>query len=158
MFGEEEVEALVLGARIVEGWADPALAHAATRALAKIEAVLPERLRGFMDAVPLDAPRDHWAAPVEIDIARLRGAIRQRQKLAFAYHAKGGEVTRRTVRPLLLSFYGSVWNLTSWCELRGDFRTFRLDGVRAPRFLDERFEPEPGRRLADLMARPADQR
>lgn len=158
MFGEEEIEALVLGARIVEGWADPALAHAASRALGKIEAVLPERLRGYMDAVPLNAPRDHWAAPVEIDIAALRRAIREGRKLAFTYQAKGGEVTERTVRPLLLSFYGSVWNLTSWCEMRGDFRTFRLDGVHAPRFLDERFEPEPGRTLADLMARPPEQR
>lgn len=158
MFGEEEIEALVLGARIVEGWADPALAHAATRVLAKIEAVLPERLRDYMDAVPLAAPRDHWAAPVEIDIAALRRAIRERQKLAFTYLAKGGDVTERTVRPLLLSFYGSVWNLTSWCEMRSDFRTFRLDGVHEPRFLDERFEPEPGRRLSDLMARPAEQR
>jgi predicted DNA-binding transcriptional regulator YafY len=158
MFGEEEIEALVLGARIVEGWADPALAHAAARALAKIESVLPERLRGYMDAVPLNAPRDHWAAPVEIDIAHLRRAIRERRKLAFTYQSKGGEVTERTVRPLLLSFYGSVWNLTSWCELRADFRTFRLDMVYAPRFLDELFEPEPGRRLADLMARPAELR
>ena len=158
MFGEEEIEALVLGARIVEGWADPALAHAATRVLAKVETVLPERLRGYMDAVPLDAPREHWAAPVEIDIALLRRAIRERRKLAFTYHAKGGERTERTVRPLLLSFFGAVWNLTSWCELRGDFRTFRLDMVYAPRFLDELFEPEPGRTLADLMARPPELR
>jgi predicted DNA-binding transcriptional regulator YafY len=158
MFGEEEIEALVLGARIVEGWADPALAHAATRVLAKVESVLPDRLRGYMDAVPLNAPRDHWSAPVEIDIAALRRAIRGRQKLAFTYQSKGGDVTERTVRPLLLSFYGSVGNLTSWCEKRGDFRTFRLDGVHAPRFLDERFEPEPGRTLADLMARAPEQR
>jgi predicted DNA-binding transcriptional regulator YafY len=158
MFGEEEIEALVLGARIVEGWADPGLAHAASKVLAKVESVLPDRLRGYMDAVPLDAPRDHWAAPVEIDIAALRRAIRERQKLAFIYRSKGGEVTERTVRPLLLSFYGSVWNLTSWCEMRRDFRTFRLDMVYAPRFLDELFEPEPGRTLADLMARPPELR
>ncbi len=158
MFGEEEIEALVLGARIVEGWADPGLAQAASRALAKVEAVLPERLRDYMDGVPLAAPRDHWAAPVEIDIAELRRAIRERQKVAFTYQAKRGDVTERTVRPLLLSFYGAVWNLTSWCEMRGDFRTFRLDGVHDARFLDERFEPEPGRTLADLLARPAELR
>lgn len=153
MFGEDEIEALVLGALIVEGWADPTLAHAASRVLAKVEAVLPDRLRDYMDAVPLAAPRDHWAAPVEIDIAELRRAIRERRKVAFTYQAKRGDVTERTVRPLLLSFYGAVWNLTSWCEMRDDFRTFRLDGVHDARFLDERFEPEPGRTLADLMAR-----
>ena len=67
-------------------------------------------------------------------------------------------MTERTVRPLLLSFYGAIWNLTTWCELRGDFRTFRLDGIHAPRFLDEVFESEPGRTLADLKARPPERR
>ncbi|MFV0292048.1 MAG: helix-turn-helix transcriptional regulator [Paracoccus sp. (in: a-proteobacteria)] len=158
MFGEEEIEALVLGARIVEGWADPALARAASKVLAKIEAVLPERLRDYMDAVALVAPRDHWSAPVEIDIAELRRAIRERRKLAFIYRSKGGDVTERIVHPLLLSFFGTVWTLTSWCEMREDFRTFRLDGVHDPRFLNEHFRSEPGHTLADLMARPAQAR
>ena len=158
MFDEEEIEALVLGARIVGGWADAGLARAAARALDKVEAVLPERLRSHMTGVPIDAPREHWVEPVEIDIRELRHAIRDRRKLAFGYRSKQGQMTERTVRPLLLSFYGAIWNLTSWCELRSDFRTFRLDGIRAPRFLDEFFEPEPGRTLADLKARPPDRR
>lgn len=158
MFNEEEIEALVLGARIVEGWADAGLGTAAARALAKIETVLPEHLRSYMTGVPINAPREHWAEPVEVDIREVRHAIRDGRKLAFSYRSKAGEVTERTVRPLLLSFFGAVWNLTTWCELRDDFRTFRLDGVREARFLDEFFRPEPGRTLADLMARPPELR
>src|SRR5688572_19542239 len=45
MFNEPEIEALVLGARIVESWADAELAEAASNVIAKIEAVIPDRLR-----------------------------------------------------------------------------------------------------------------
>ena len=158
MFDEEEIEALVLGARIVEGWADAGLAEAGARALGKIETVLPERLRSYMTGVPINAPREHWAEPVAVDLAEVRHAIRDGRKLAITYCSKAGEVTERVVRPLLLSFYGSIWNLTTWCELREDFRTFRLDLVEEARFLDELFDPEPGRTLPDLMARPPEER
>ena len=158
MFNEEEIEAIVLGIRIVESWADHGLAESASKALRKIEAALPDHLKDHLTSVPVDAPRNHWAEPIEIQRGALRRAIRERQKLAFVYHSKSGDETRRTVRPLLLSFYGAIWNLTAWCELRRDFRTFRLDLIRAPEFLDSHFPDEPGRRLSDLMARPAEDR
>lgn len=158
MFDEEEIEALVLGAQIVEGWADPGLAGASARALAKIEAVLPEALRRHMVELPVNAPPDHWAEPLAVELSAVRHAIRDRQKLWICYRSKAGEESTRTVRPLLLSFYGSIWNLTTWCEMRGDFRTFRLDLIAEAKFLDARFTDEPGKRLADLMARPVEER
>ena len=158
MFNEEEIEAIVLGLRIVDSWADHGMADAAMSACRKIEAALPPHLKEYMSAVPIDAPRDHWAEPIEIPRGALRRAIRDRQKLAFRYCAKSGELTDRVVRPLLLSFYGSIWNLTAWCEMREDFRTFRLDFIRMPEFLEDAFQDEPGKRLADLMARPAELR
>ncbi len=158
MFNEEEIEAIVLGIRIVESWADHALAASATQAMRKIEAALPPHLRDYMANTPIDAPRNHWAEPIEIQRGRLRRAIRERRKLSFSYCAKSGNETERTVRPLLLSFFGAIWNLTAWCELRQDFRTFRLDLIRAPLFLEEHFEEEQGKRLADLMARSPEAR
>ena len=157
MFYEEELEAIVLGIRIVESWADHSLADAAKRALRKIEAAVPEELRESMANIPVNAPANHWAEPIEIQRGALRRAIREKQKLSFVYRAKSGEETERTVRPLLLSFYGAVWNMTAWCELRRDFRTFRLDFIRAPKFLDAHFDEEEGKRLEDLLARPAEE-
>lgn len=154
MFSEEEIEAVVLGIRMVESWADHGLARSARSALRKIEAVLPPDLAASMENIPVNAPSNHWAEPIEIQRGRLRRAIRERRKLAFRYCSKAGEETERTVRPLLLSFYGAVWSMTSWCELRGDFRTFRLDLIREPRFMEDFFDDEPGKRLADLMDRP----
>ena len=153
MFTEEEVEALVLGARIVRSWADAGLAEAAGDVLAKVEAVLPARLRAYMNETPLDAPGHHWAEPVVIDLAELRRAVRDHLKLAFAYRDRDGAATRRTVRPLLISFFGPVWTLTAWCELRNDFRSFRLDRVSDLGVLGEAFRPEPGRTLHDYLRR-----
>lgn len=152
MFTGEEVEALVLGARIVRAWADAELAEAAAGVLAKVETVLPEELRVRMAATPLDAPLRHHAEPVEIDTGALRRAMRERRKVAFRYLDLKERTSERTVCPLLVSFYGPVWTLTAWCELRDDFRVFRLDRISEARFLDDRFGPEHGRRLAEVLA------
>ncbi len=158
MFTRDEMEALVFGARIVQSWADHGLAEAAARSLRKIEAVLPPDLRDDMAHVPIDAPANHHAVPIKIHRGTLRRAIREKRKVAISYRALSGAQSERVVRPLLLSFYGSIWSLTTWCELRSDFRTFRLDLVEDATYLDTHFDDEPGKRLADLMARPADAR
>jgi predicted DNA-binding transcriptional regulator YafY len=151
MFTQEEIEALVLGARIVRSWADPGLAEAAEDVLAKVSAVLPPKLRAYMDETPLAAPDRHFAQPISVDLAKLRRAVRNRAKLSLVYCREGQEPTRRTVRPLLISFFGPVWTLTAWCELRQDFRTFRLDRVSECEILTEQFRAEPGRTLNDYL-------
>ena len=81
-----------------------------------------------------------------------RGALVGRRKLRFHYaDAKGGG-TARTVRPLGIFFWGRTWTLAAWCELRTDFRNFRLDRMTEPGALDETFVDEPGRTLKDLLA------
>ena len=64
-----------------------------------------------------------------------------------------GGATLRVVRPLALHFWGGVWTIAAWCELRTDFRTFRLDRVGMLALTDDRFAAEPGRMLEDYMAR-----
>ena len=153
MFDEEEIEALVLGARIVESWADPKLAQAAGQVIAKVESVLPERLRKHMDETALLAPLDHYAEPLSVDPTALRTAIRACRKVAFSYCDREGVATRRTVRPLALAFYGPVWLLASWCELRQDFRAFRLDRMAELAVTDQVFAAEPGKTMADYLKR-----
>ncbi len=57
------------------------------------------------------------------------------------------------MRPLALSFYGPVWLLAGWCELRQDFRSFRLDRMSELAVLDERFRPERGKTIQDFLKR-----
>ncbi len=153
MFDEEEIEALVLGARIVETWADPRLAEAAANVIAKVEAVVPQRLRESMARTALLAPADHFAEPLRVDLSILRGAVRERRRLRFDYVDSDGRGSQRTVRPLALAFYGPVWLLATWCELRGDFRAFRVDRIDALEVLDSHFHPEPGRTINDYLRR-----
>jgi len=150
MFNEQEIEALVLGVRIVESWADPKLADAAGGVIAKIEAVVPDRLRRHMAETALLAPADHLAEP--IDPGELRVAVRGRQKVRIDYRDANDQRSQRVVWPLAVAFFGPVWILASWCELRQDFRSFRLDRMADLLVLDEGFEPEPDRTMDDFLS------
>lgn len=151
MFDEQEIEALVLGVRIVESWADPKLAEAAANVIAKVETIIPERLRRHMAETALLAPVDHFMEPIAVDPSELRRAVRGRFKVRFGYRDAEGRATARSVRPLALSFYGPVWLLASWCELRRDFRSFRLDRMAGLEVLGERFHLEPGKTIQDFL-------
>ena len=154
MFKEQEIEALVLGARIVESWADAQLATAATDVIAKVEAVIPERLRGYMANTALLAPQQHFMEPISFDMAQLRQALRNQLKVYFEYRNAVGDASSRTVRPLSLAYFGPVWLLAAWCELREDFRTFRLDRIDNFLVKSDRFRGESGKTLADFLRRP----
>ena len=158
MFSPIELEALVLGARIVSSWADAELGRAAKDVLAKVEAVLPEPLGARLDKLPLLAPGDHAEVPRKVDLAALRRTIRERRKLELDYCDADGRLTRRCVWPLGLFFYGPVWLLAGWCELRDDFRMFRVDRIATAAFLDLPFEPVPGRTLDDFARQEAERR
>jgi predicted DNA-binding transcriptional regulator YafY len=153
MFNEHEIEALVLGVRIVESWTDAELAEAAANVVAKVEAVIPERLRRHMTEIALLAPERHFAQPVAVDPRELRRALRHRLKVHFHYRDNEDRASARTVRPLALSFYGPIWLLAAWCELREDFRSFRVDRISSLDVLDERFPPERGKTLQDYLKR-----
>jgi predicted DNA-binding transcriptional regulator YafY len=154
MFKEQEIEALVLGARIVESWADAELAKAASDVIAKVEAVIPERLRSYMANTALLAPEQHYMEPIAFDMAELRRALRNRLKVQFQYRNALAEDSSRTVRPLCLAYFGPIWLLSAWCELRDDFRTFRLDRIDGFEVKGDRFQPENGKTLHDFLKRP----
>ncbi|HTD34501.1 MAG TPA: WYL domain-containing protein [Candidatus Elarobacter sp.] len=82
---------------------------------------------------------------------RHRG-IAERRRLAIAYANEDGTLTQGTIRPLGLYFWGKVWTLAAWCELRTDFRSFRLDRITEPS-LTEPFTDEPDKTLDVFLAR-----
>ena len=155
MFNEQELEALVLGARILQSCADPQLGRAADDVIAKIRAVLPQRLRPHIDALSLWAPGDPQQESISIDRAALRAAIRYQRKINFAYVDLQDVASVRTVRPLIMAFYGPVWLLAAWCEMRNAFRVFRLDRMTEMSVLDEPFRQERGKTAADFLKQDA---
>jgi predicted DNA-binding transcriptional regulator YafY len=151
MFDEEEIEALVLGARMVAAWADTGLARAAGDVLAKVEAVLPPGLSERLLGAAVFAPSHGVPPGVASGLAELRRAVRERHKVRFAYLDRDGAESERTVWPLGLFFWGRTWSLAGYCELRQGFRNFRADRLRDLAVLEEQFERLEGRRLEDLL-------
>lgn len=150
-----ELEALNLGVAIVAEAADPDLARAAASLGDKLDAVLPEQAISDADAWKFAVYPFADAARAVAQMPTLRSAIRARQKLRLHYVATDGTPTTRTVRPLRMDCWGRVWTLTAWCELREDFREFRLDLIAQSAALPELFSDEPGTSLADFETRQA---
>ena len=139
MFGEEEIEALVLGASWVALQADPELAQAARQALQRISATLPPHLRLAVETSGMLVPRSaHHTAP-EPWLAVLRSAIRAEEKLLMDYQDADGQATCRTIWPFAMAFFQTSRVLVAWCELRQDFRHFRADRVDCLRTTGERY-------------------
>ncbi len=148
----EELEALNLGMAIVAEAADPGLKAAATSLAAKVDAVLPIQTIAEADAWKFAVYPFADAARGFAHMPALRAAISARQKLDVQYQSIDGSFTRRTLRPLHMEYWGRVWTLTAWCELRNDFRVFRVDLIQDATPLPALFVDEPGKRLQDYLA------
>lgn len=147
MFSADEIEALVLGSRWVARRAeDPRLGDAAANALSKITAVLPNELRDSVDGSNLLVGGGE-VIPAQVDLSAIRLAIREQRKLAIAYRNAGGTATERTIWPFAIGFFDRVRVVIGWCELRTDYRHFRLDRIDRMEALPERY---PRRRAAML--------
>lgn len=126
MFPDEELEALVLGARWVAARADAPLAEAARHALARLGAALPAKLSGRLDADHLLVAPSSRSAD-RVDVAVIRRAIRGERKLRVAYEDGAGVRSDRVIWPFLLAFFDGVRLVSAWCELRAGIRHFRTD-------------------------------
>lgn len=159
MLTSDEIEAAVLGAQWVVGHGDADLARAARDLMAKIEAITPDKLKPLILDAAARAPSGWRIPPDGLDVARARAWMRQSRKIALVYRDIEDRETERVIWPILIGYFEAVRMLVGWCELRQDFRSFRIDRIRSATFLDERF---PGRAaqlraqwLADLKKRHA---
>lgn len=151
MFDYDEVEALVIGARMAAAWGSAPLAKAANEALEKIAAVLPEPKRSVIESTRIFAPDFALSAEQSRRFEAVRRAIRARRVLQYDYQDEAGKASQRDARPLALYYWGRTWTLAAWCELRKDFRNFRLDRIANIRMLEREFRDEPGKTLADFI-------
>jgi predicted DNA-binding transcriptional regulator YafY len=156
MFTVDEIEAVTVGARMVQRLRDPELQAAARRVLDKVTVVLPESLRGHLADAPFYVSQGEAATPQGVEMAAVRSAIRDRRKLRIAYVDEKSRRTRRTIWPLAMAYYVDVTLVGAWCELRKDLRNFRVERIAASRVLAERFQDHNGRLLAQWLALPKD--
>jgi predicted DNA-binding transcriptional regulator YafY len=151
MFDDEEIECLVLGMAMVGSWTDLKTSGVARRTLAKLRGTMGTTQRETLGSVALFAPASGSKPPWTIDFSEIRRCIRERYPVAIAYADEAGAQTERTVRPLALAFFGPVWVMSGWCELREDFRNFRLDRIGRLTVLEAPFREERGKTLRDYL-------
>jgi len=147
MFSADEIEALVLGSRWVAVRGDDArLSQSAHQALSKIMAVLPTELRDRAEATNLLVAR-MGITVAQIDPGTIRLAIRNERKLDIVYRSGDGTESTRTIWPFMIGFFENTRVVAGWCELRQDYRHFRIDRITS---IAEREERYPRRRAQML--------
>ena len=151
MFTRGEITALVAGARLIRAWGGVDMARGAEEALAKIDAVLDDDLRAKARSVQVHAYAVGVSDDTRAALDMIEKAVEGPRRLSFDYTSKAGEASQRVVRPLGLWFWGQVWTCVAWCELRQDFRTFRVD-LMAGLALGDGYKPERGQSLRDFYA------
>ena len=156
MLTRDEASALVAGARMMRAFAGTLMQRAANEALDKILAVLPPDLKTQATEMPLYAIGK--AAPdlspeTRRRLDQIEAAITQRHALDIAYAREDGTPSQRRIQPGVLLFWGKVWTIGAWCELRQDYRGFRVDRMeilgQGPGFSLARAR-EIGRAMDDL--------
>ena len=153
MFTTGEAQALVAAVRLAQARLDTQMAADADGALGKILAVLPPAARAAADALAVFAPTTPVDDATRARMVLLRQAIEGRQWIDIDYLDLQERPSQRRLRPLAMFHWDSVWTLAAWCEMRQDFRNFRIDRITALQLRPERFRDEPGRTLADLARR-----
>jgi predicted DNA-binding transcriptional regulator YafY len=140
MFDDQEIEAIVLGARwVMKRSGDAGLSAAAKNALAKIVAVLPADLRENAEYSGLMAGPGETLSAGRIDLGPIREAIRNEVKLRIQYDDGKGNATDRVIWPIALGFFDKIRMVVGWCELREDFRHFRADRMSGVRPTGKRY-------------------
>ena len=150
MFTRDEIVALVAGARMVRAFGGATMARAAEEALVKIGAVLPDAEKDRIARTEIHAPMWVVSDADRAHIDRIERAVERREVLTLDYRDEAGRPSARDVRPLGLWFWGKVWTLVAWCEMRSDFRAFRIDRIASIIVAGRTYKPERGKQLADF--------
>lgn len=156
-FTSDELEALALGAEMVQAWGDREIAKNAELALGRIHQVIPKSSRHVLSDDRLIAPSISRPFNAADQLLIIRKAIHNKQRIEIGYKSLDDAASIRTLRPLGLVFWGNVWTLVAWCQLRNGFRNFRVDRV-SKIVLGDSFSDERGKRWIDFLAQPRNQK
>ena len=153
LLDDEEAVAVAVGLRTAASGTVTGIEETSMRALAKLEQVLPERLRRRVRAVgSFTVPAPAGAPTVDAEVlATIAAACRDREQLRFGYRAWEGAPTRRTVEPHRLVQLARRWYLVAWDVDRDDWRSFRVDRITTGLSVGKRFtarKPPPGGAVA----------
>lgn len=130
---DDEAVAVAIGLRTATGGAVEGIEETSLRALAKLEQVLPPRLRSRVNTLQTytqHVPGRRGPTVDPIVLTDLAAACRDRRALRFDYADRKGEATQRRVEPYRVVNWGQRWYLVAWDLDRQDWRTFRVDRIQ----------------------------
>jgi predicted DNA-binding transcriptional regulator YafY len=145
LLDDEEAVAVAVGLRTAAGGSVAGLEETSVRALAKLEQVLPSRLRhrvNAMQTATVSVPGTGPTVDTEV-LTAIATAIRASERLRFDYESHSGTDSRRDVEPHRLVSWGRRWYLVAWDNDRRDWRTFRVDRITPKTPTGPRFTPRP---------------
>lgn len=143
LLDDEEAVAVALCLRTGAGGTVDGIEETSVRALAKLEQVLPSRLRHRVQAMQAVTVQPRRSGPTvnQQVLTVLGAACRDREQLRFDYRDHGGTASRRTVEPYRLVHHGRRWYLLAYDVERADWRTFRVDRIEPRSPTGPRFTP-----------------
>jgi predicted DNA-binding transcriptional regulator YafY len=159
LLDDEEAVAVAVGLRTAATGTIAGIEETALRALAKLEQVLPSRLRhrvNTLQTAMVRVPADHPGPTVDATtLTAIAAACRSHERLRFGYRGHGGEESVRVTEPHRLVNWGRRWYLVAWDVDRADWRTFRVDRLEPKIPTGPRFTPRevPGGDVAAFVAR-----
>lgn len=151
MFDADEIEAIALGIGMVSNWTDAAFARKAKSAYEKIQATLTAPMIHELTQISTFSAPSRYKIPWKVNFTEVRECIRRKQFVTFSYLDLSDQVTERTIRPLALISFSPIWLLAGWCEMRQNFRNFRLDRISDFSVSPTRFRDEKGKALSDYL-------
>ncbi|HCL6648710.1 TPA: YafY family transcriptional regulator [Raoultella ornithinolytica] len=151
MLTTQESEALVAAIRLLQTWGGESLSQALESAREKMLAILPEESRRKAEQSRLFAPDFGAQGYSKAQFDLVHRAVSGQRVLALDYRDEAGKVSQREVLPLGLFFWGERWLLVSWCELRDDYRCFRLDRCLDVAATGRLFSERADRSLSDFL-------
>jgi len=138
----------VAGVCMVRRLHDDNLHRAAENVLSKITLALPPEMQKALAQPRIWISDGDARRPNGIDLREVRNAIRSARKLLITYLDERTRRSRRTIRPIAMVYYVDVSLISAWCELRSDFRHFRVDRIVSCKSLDAYFTQESERHMA----------
>jgi predicted DNA-binding transcriptional regulator YafY len=141
LLDDSEAVAVAVSLRMAAGGTVSGASEAALRTLAKLDQVMPPRLRGEVRAIH-EATQTLEYGEVTVDgdaLLTLARAVRDTVRVRFDYESRDGTATSRTVEPAGLVATGRRWYLMAYDVDRDDWRTFRMDRMTSVRATTWRF-------------------
>ena len=147
MFTMDEIETIVLGARLAAQRGGESIEKTAERVLAKVKSAVPDNLQSRMENVALYAPPMFGVGHGIVDMALVNDCIRSQLKVEIEYSDANDNASKRIVWPVAIAFFAGSTLMSAWCELREAFRHFRTDRITNFYVTTEKYDGGNGRLL-----------